>query len=196
MAKTSQMMLTADFNLHYLDSGGRSKLHYFLYLALVLLMLAGLGWVWFWPKPAAAFASGSAQIETSDPALKVVYYQASTNDPLLSLDPGQEKDVARCSVRLVEETALVIKIYSGYPGYHCTLSVLLENHGQQVARLDQLFIDAPFELAVSGPQDTAGLTLAPGGRLAQNYYLFVKTQALEGANYRFQIVNHFSPGGD
>lgn len=139
------------------------------------------------------FARGSTEIIITDPQIAVVFFEAVTDDPPRTRDPGLEEDVADCRARVNAGTTLSLSILNGYPGYTCRLQATLENRGQGAVRLDRLEYEVPAGLNILGPEYAEPLLLAPGQRKQQDFTVLVEEEAEQGRTHGFHIWQVFTP---
>jgi len=137
------------------------------------------------------FAMGDAQIVARGPSIRVVFTSARTDDPRRRKDPGLDQHVGRCEVRARERERVSLAIVNGYPGYTCTLRIIIKNRGREAAHLQALDYDVPEELIVTGPQYPSGLTLRPRQREVQIFTIQVGPEAEEGTRYTFSVRQWF-----
>ena len=142
------------------------------------------------------FARGETEIIATDPQIVVVFSEAATDDPVRTLDPGFDQDVATCRarVRVQGGSSLSLTILNGYPGYICTLQATLVNRGPGAVRLDRLEYEVPPGLEILGPEYAEPLILAPGQRGQQNFAVMVAEDAEQGETHAFHIWQVFTPG--
>lgn len=160
-------------------------------LALTALLGLALAFATGFLHAPAAYAQGTAAI-TADEELPVVFRAAASDDPGRTPDPGSGEHIGRCTARLLDRRAVSIRLYNGYPGYRCTITLQLENRGAQAVRLRDIRYKAPDGLLLHGPQADGQTVLAPGQSLEQVFVLAVTAAARESARYQLAIQEIFS----
>ena len=131
-----------------------------------------------------AYASGAIQVTSDNEPLDIRFISAATNDPGTRIDPGQNTHVGRCNAILTEKS-IDLQIYSGYPGYECTLTVKLKNMGKQAVRLQGLEINTPNSLLLTPLVLPAGFILNPNKEVTLSFRLRIQQTAMENERYRF-----------
>jgi hypothetical protein len=165
-----------------------SRSHFMYHILLILLfLLSGC------QSPPQAFAQGSAEIILADPEMLVVFTTADTNDSDVSIDPGMEQNVASCKAQVNQGTSVVWSIYNGYPGYSCTLRLVVQNRGENPVRMDDLEIETPGELIVTAPGFSQQDVLLAGGIAEYSFTLSVLPHAEQGMAYQVSIRELFVP---
>ena len=162
-----------------------------IYLAAVISLIL-IGFLNGTLSIKTVFAKGSVEIVAANPEIKVSILQANTDDPLRTLDPGLEEDVADCRARVKAGNSLSLSILNGYPGYACTLQTTLENRGQEVVRLNRMEFEVPNGLVIQGPESPEELVLSPGQREQQEFILRVTEAAGQGSIQDFHIWQVFT----
>lgn len=133
-----------------------------------------------------AYASGSIWVSSYYEALDIRFVSATTNDSGIGNDPGQNQHVGQCTA-LLNKKSITFKIYSGYPGYECTLSVNLKNMSNQPIRLRRMQINTPQSLTIFPPVFPAGFILKPDEEVSLNFRVRIQQTAKENERYNFTV---------
>jgi hypothetical protein len=130
-----------------------------------------------------AYASGLIRVSSNE-SLYIQFISASTNDSGKRIDPGQNIHVGQCTA-IINKKSIDFRIYNGYPGYECTLTVKLKNMSKQAVRLQRLEINAPNSLLFTPPVLPAGFVLNPNKEVTLSFRLRIQQIAKENERYRF-----------
>lgn len=111
---------------------------------------------------------------------------ATTNDPVGTIDPGYDKDVASCEVSGVGTQTLTVTILNGYPSYTCAVDFLVTNTGTVPVKVQSFDITGvPPELDVTLTDLPVGTQIDPGIEAHGDVHIHVNQTAAELANYTF-----------
>lgn len=131
-----------------------------------------------------AYARGAIQATSDNGRLDIRFVSAATNDPGKRIDPGQNIHVGQCTA-IINKKSIDFRIYNGYPGYECTLTVKLKNMSKQAVRLQRIEIQTPNSLLLTPPVLPTGFVLNPNKEVTLSFRLRIQQTAKENERYRF-----------
>lgn len=136
-------------------------------------------------KTEPASASGQLVLSQNEND-NVQIISANSDDAKSRIDPGQDMNIGQCSARIIDNR-ITLKLYNSYPGYQCSLNIVLKNLGSKAVRLRQLAYVLPAELNLIKPDLSSGMVLAVQEETTLAFVLQVHQNAAENAKYRFSI---------
>jgi hypothetical protein len=103
------------------------------------------------------------------------------------LDPGYDKNVARCEASIERSDLVWVRVTNAYPSYTCRFWVKVRNTGCESLRCRAPVTHAPAELTVRDETPCRCSTLRRNETAYYEFTVHVEQSAAQNAEYEFDI---------
>jgi hypothetical protein len=168
--------------------------------AIVLILFIGLTSLGLVESSWSRTCSANGTFCTCHPDVK--FRKAFTNDDGVvnsfgkdpddnGIDPGYDKNVARCTAEVQDSDKVLIKISNSYPSYTCRFWTKIRNVGKKPLRCKTPVVHAPPELTMTEVDGQSCGVLYPGESEYESFTVHIEQSAHQGDGYQFEIQKKF-----